>query len=527
MKSVGLLFEPQRVLLVCLKKGVKGVTLHNYRIISLKEVKQEERENLIREGIEAFMKETRAPRKNLYLGIPRDQAIFKFIDLPLVVEENLANVLQYELDRYTPFTPEDIYLDYSIVSRDQKAETLRILLVAIKKSLLDRYLMLLERLNIRPRGAEITSTAIANIHILQEMKKKATLRKISLPDFKGWLQKLKSKEEGKSEKDKGGFRKKLFSLFARRKQKVVSSSHVIKILSYLSDHYLELNVLQNEMLAYSRAVPLSSQKGVDRVQFLVNCINRELDLISLSLQGFQEEVNLLLSGTELDSGLPEKLKRSCGLDPIMINAGILGIKGDKGREVLPLLTPVIGLAVKGLKEVPLDINLIPVALRPREIKYLKEIMAGILLLSASIAGGNYYYNLFKEKEAYLNKLTQDVNQLRVEVIAEEEMQREVEEIKKRITILEGIKKKDVSKITILKELTTIIPLDVWLTDFSYRAKESKIEISGFAFSASNLISMLEESPLFEKVQFTSPIVKGSSVKENFRMEATITQGEVK
>ena len=524
MKTLGLLVERQRIFFVCLKKGLKGISLHHYRILPLKEVKPEERDDVIASTIEGFIQESRASKKNLFLGIPRDQVVLKYLDLPLAIEENLGNVLTYELDHYTPFTIEDVYLDYQIISRDKEGQTLKILLVAVKKELIDRYLMILERLNIRPKGVEITSTALCNLQTQRRAKKNISLRTVSLERVKGWFKKSEDKEQGEEGKEKATVAKKLLSFLAVFKAgKSPAPSKSLRAVSYLDEHYLELDIIQDSVLAYSKAFSLLAPRGAERVPFLRDRISSELDMAALSLNGLKEEIiPLFLAGADLDGGLVEELRLAGDLDPRVMDEAAIGVKEGKRRDILPLLAPAIGVAIKGLKEVPLSINLIPIHLRPREIKHLKKIIAGSLLLVFSIIGGVSYYNTLVEEETYLEKLTKDVNQVRVEVMAVEQMQKETEEIKGKIRIIEEVKKKDVGKIAILKELTTIIPLDVWFTDFSYREKERKIELSGFAFSASNLISLLEESPLFEKVQFTSPIVKGGSVKEYFRLEAVVT-----
>jgi Tfp pilus assembly protein PilN len=73
----------------------------------------------------------------------------------------------------------------------------------------------------------------------------------------------------------------------------------------------------------------------------------------------------------------------------------------------------------------------------------------------------------------------------------------------------------------LEELTMLIPDDSWLTDFEFNGDEKKIILSGYSTSASKLIPILEDSKLFEKVKFTSPITKGGGVKENFKIELTL------
>jgi general secretion pathway protein L len=57
----------------------------------------------------------------------------------------------------------------------------------------------------------------------------------------------------------------------------------------------------------------------------------------------------------------------------------------------------------------------------------------------------------------------------------------------------------------LKELTQVLPPSVWIWNLKCSGRE--VEISGFADSASELIPLLDKSPLFEKVEFSSPVTK--------------------
>jgi general secretion pathway protein L len=121
----------------------------------------------------------------------------------------------------------------------------------------------------------------------------------------------------------------------------------------------------------------------------------------------------------------------------------------------------------------------------------------------------------------LNTITAEIKKRRPEVEAVEKLQKQKEEFGKEISGLGKIKMEEVSKIEILRELTQILPSTVWVWNFKYNGKE--IEISGFADSASDLIPLLDKSPLFEKVEFLAPItkertMKGSEVKEKERFK---------
>ena len=67
----------------------------------------------------------------LLLG--RSQAVRKTIALPNATEENLNQVINYELDRFTPFVPEQLYYDFSIVGRNKEASQIIVELVCTPK----------------------------------------------------------------------------------------------------------------------------------------------------------------------------------------------------------------------------------------------------------------------------------------------------------------------------------------------------------------------------------------------------------
>jgi general secretion pathway protein L len=126
----------------------------------------------------------------------------------------------------------------------------------------------------------------------------------------------------------------------------------------------------------------------------------------------------------------------------------------------------------------------------------------------------------------LDAVTTEVEKRKPEVEAVEKLQKEKEELGKEISELDRIKSGEISKIEILAELTQLLPDTVWLWNFKYTGKE--IEISGFADSASDLIPLLDKSPLFEKVEFLAPVTKerglrigGDKEKERFKIKVRL------
>ena len=104
----------------------------------------------------------------------------------------------------------------------------------------------------------------------------------------------------------------------------------------------------------------------------------------------------------------------------------------------------------------------------------------------------------------------------------------MERIEESSVAVEKVRAEDPSKLKFLDELTLTIPMDSWLSDFTYKTSNNKVNLSGYAISASKLIPILEESKLFENVKFTSPITTDKrSGKEKFRIEMTASSGKNK
>jgi len=178
---------------------------------------------------------------------------------------------------------------------------------------------------------------------------------------------------------------------------------------------------------------------------------------------------------------------------------------DLDRAGIPSqdLMVAFGLALQVLGEVPIRINMLPLEIRkkPSRIGYytLIALAALVILLGMAWAGGH----LFKQ-QMRLRSVEREIKQLSTEVGTVTKTQQRIRALEAKTEILRGIRS-PTSALDILRELTQVIPDTAWVTDLSLSDKG--IRLNGFAQSASNLISLLESSPLFEDVVFLSAIVK--------------------
>lgn len=79
------------------------------------------------------------------LALPASQVATREVELPLATEENLRQVLGFEMDRLSPFSQADVYFDYRILERDAKRERLRLSLLLAPRPKVDALIAEAER----------------------------------------------------------------------------------------------------------------------------------------------------------------------------------------------------------------------------------------------------------------------------------------------------------------------------------------------------------------------------------------------
>ena len=77
------------------------------------------------------------------------------VDLPEATQENLGEVLAFEMDRFTPFRAEDVYFSYTLVGRDREAERIEVDLDVAPRFAVDPILEVLAKARFRPQRVEV------------------------------------------------------------------------------------------------------------------------------------------------------------------------------------------------------------------------------------------------------------------------------------------------------------------------------------------------------------------------------------
>jgi Tfp pilus assembly protein PilN len=188
------------------------------------------------------------------------------------------------------------------------------------------------------------------------------------------------------------------------------------------------------------------------------------------------------------------------------------------HDIAPELAVAFGLALQSGSNVPVQINILPDELRKKPGK-LGRYMMSILILAVLVSGLAWGGSHFINQRVKLKTLDAEISRIRTEIKNIDKIRSSFPELERRIGILNELSSRTNPVLDILRELSQTVPTTAWVRDFLY--SKNKIQLEGKADSASELIPILEASPMFKDVHFLSTITKDKSGKENMRIELII------
>lgn len=106
--------------------------------------------------------------ETLVLRLPSTQVLSKRMTLPAAAEENLRQVLAFEMERHTPFNVNHVYYDFEIIERNPKARHLLIKLVVVPRRILREWLERLSSWGLHPAVVSVANDEPHSINLLPE-----------------------------------------------------------------------------------------------------------------------------------------------------------------------------------------------------------------------------------------------------------------------------------------------------------------------------------------------------------------------
>ena len=161
------------------------------------------------------------------------------------------------------------------------------------------------------------------------------------------------------------------------------------------------------------------------------------------------------------------------------------------------------------------------ALRGKRINLLPQlILTGIfsllIITFAIIIPGV----IMQKKLENVNAIDAKLQELLPIVTAAIESRNKVESILETTGKVKEITNPEYLRIDLLEELTKALPDDTWIKKLSF--KPDYFEIEGIGISGENVLSLIENTPKFKQVRFTSPVTKDQKGrgKEKFKIRGS-------
>ena len=83
------------------------------------------------------------------------QYLLRILKLPAAAEENLHQVIAFELDKQTPFEAGQVYFSERIINRQPQGKKINVQVVLVRKDFLDDKISLLRAANIQPNAVDV------------------------------------------------------------------------------------------------------------------------------------------------------------------------------------------------------------------------------------------------------------------------------------------------------------------------------------------------------------------------------------
>jgi Tfp pilus assembly PilM family ATPase/Tfp pilus assembly protein PilN len=421
-----------------------------------------ERESALKRLLEGLLDRLPLRPALITVGLPRRLVTMRSITLPPVGEEELKAILDYEVDRHIPFPLDEAYYGYQVVDRGPESAT--ILLAAARKEDVRRHVALLEEAGIRPTALGVST----------------------------------------------------FAAFNAVRYNQGRDTGLVTALVDLRNGEAEIGLAKSGVLQYSRYLMLGSAAPRDVV---VPELCGLLDRLDLDVKTARTG-RIALSGTGGGRGdLLQYLAERTGLQVEAFSpfqrVRAHGIDSDSAQS----LGAAVGLALNGLVTLPMQIDLLPREMAPPRRDPSLTLTFRLLALVLVLGAAYLVSGAIRERRA-LADLTVRVDQARAEAETVEHLKSDLAALNSQIVDLENIDRSEIRKLDVLRELVQILPKGVTLTQFSVDGRDARI-VGSIAGSASSLITILEESPVFENAQFTSPVASRGADTQDFHIKARL------
>ncbi len=407
------------------------------------------------------------------IGVPREELLFRRITTPPVKERDLPELVSYESSRHLPGRKDDFAVGYQNLEKTKEGGWL-LLLGAARREVVDGYLNLLKGANLAPFSLQPVPVAMA------------ALFRHTHPDAAPTL---------------------LLSLGRT---------------SFTVDSIVDGRLVFSRYFSLPAAVG-EGPAGSPEIRRLAGEIGERL-ASPLFLEGLPERklLPLWLTGEgAADGSLIEKLESDLRV-PVRTFHPCQRLRLRERAAPAAEFTVPIALALLGLADGRGGLEMSEEMLEARREAPQYRSTAALALVLLFLGGLQFGIHSLQQRRT-IRRIEVEMSTKSAEKAEVEELSRRVMEKRDRFSFLAEKVGQRTRQAALLSELTSIVPDDTYLSDYTFR--DGKVEISGLAPSASRLLPLLDASPLFSGAEFSAAIVSQGKDRERFKIRLHVGESD--
>ncbi len=473
---LGIEFRDNSLTATCLRKDFSGIKVVSSITVpfSYNDMNEDGLSELKR-----FATQNKVDAGSVSVSIPSDWSLVKFMDISAPDKDALGQMLRYEIERHIPFQMEDVYHSFRIAAKGDNSY--RVVTVIVQRERIEQIKEFLDSLSLRAGLITLSSFAVLNAVGFSEYDTNI-LREIS------------------------GFQK-TSGIFGGRKD--------VAVVLFMEQDNWNMAVIKGGSCINFKQINLNS----DKPDMLWNDISSEMTA-ALSELSIEKADRLVVSG-RLNHECLRFIADKAGMPVKIVEKFAFYNHSALDTDKLP--SAGVCLSISGV----LPINVLPD--KDMLVGKAGRLIAKLSLAAIVILSCGFVISWIDKERRSVDFVEKGIKKNEPEVRAVAALVSELSNMEKQKKFLKDVKTGGIGRLKILSELTAIIPVDAWVTNLAFKEiKDGKngysgeVTINGFAGSSAKLIGLLENSPLFENVEFISPVTKGMQ-GEGFKIKAMVIE----
>ncbi len=406
------------------------------------------------EALSAYVTQRRLRNVRIALGLPRESSLSMVLNIPAPRVDAIEGILSYEMEKHVPFDPSNLCHGFQVLKKEGRVFS--ILLAAAREDLVKGIVERFSAAGLAP--ACVTTWHASLFNALYYSNKLGPEKNVA---FIG-----------------------------------------------MNKHALTLDVFSGLIPVYSKNLARSGEQ-TEQTEWL-SLIERELRRSILGMAGPLEKRRLdeciLISDDEPSEEFLRHISEEMAMPVRSQGLAELGLPGTAA----PALGAALGLLGKG--RVRVDIS--PVSGAPRKrAPRVSSLTLGIITLVLALGTGGSY--LLKDWTT-VRGLEEAMAGLRARKAVTQKLVDREKALEAEMGVLKSIDGKGrPGPLSVLQELSMLLPADTWLTGMDYNG--DTVSIEGYSARASRLLMILSKSRYMKDFEFAGPVAMAPNGKERFRM----------